>query len=433
MTNLLQQKVYIDYQVKNVIQIKNKYGFRMILTWEDGITQIVQRSGFSTKKIANDARDKTIVELHNGSFILEKTVYLKEYYIEWLEVVMKPRIKHSTYDVYKNIVYNHLIPFLGHLRMTDINRSHIIDFYNKTASKSHSVVKVAKTVVKTGLQYALNNKLISVDASKDVELPKQIKKNKYRTVEIKTDKTLTVDQVKTLIEASKKTPIYLEVMFASLMGLRKSEIRGLKYDDIDYVSRTIKIQRQLGRAANIDFDTLRKGTITKQEISVKTFSSNRELEIPDILLDAILERNKQYEKQKNRRINDTINPFRDLDYICCSTYGNPRSTGFIQQYWKNLLKSCTLPNIRFHDLRATYCTFLVKENFNLKAISKMMGHASEIISVDVYTDNYQIANGCLEQLEPFIEKVLPKKEKKIKAEEESYPINDFIEALLNQI
>lgn len=69
-----------------------------------------------------------------------------------------------------------------------------------------------------------------------------------------------------------------------------------------------------------------------------------------------------------------------------------------------------MPDITFHNLRTTYCTMLIKNNFNSKAISKQMGHATEIISVDVYGDNEEIISDCLEELEPFIEDELPDKE-----------------------
>lgn len=48
------------------------------------------------------------------------------------------------------------------------------------------------------------------------------------------------------VEKSKETPIHLQIMFAVLIGLRKQEINGLKYSDIDFIHRTLKIQRQLG-------------------------------------------------------------------------------------------------------------------------------------------------------------------------------------------
>lgn len=71
-------------------------------------------------------------------------------------------------------------------------------------------------------------------------------KKKYRTIEIDVKKTLNIDQVRLLIEKSKETPIHLQIMFAVLIGLRKQKINGLKYSDIDFIHRTLKIQRQLG-------------------------------------------------------------------------------------------------------------------------------------------------------------------------------------------
>ena len=244
--------------------------------------------------------------------------------------------------------------------------------------------------------------------AQDVNLPKCVKKKKYRTIEVNVKKTLNAEQVKILIEKSKETPIHMQILFAVLMGLRKQEINGLKYSDIDYIHRTLKVQRQLGKKANTDNSKLKVGEYTKQEIGVKTFSSNRELQIRDLVFEAILEERKKYEKNRNRRINDKTTPFKDYGFICCSTYDNPRSKSYHFKYWKKLLKDNNLPDIRFHDLRATYCTLLIKNNFNLKAISKVMGHSSEIISVDVYGDNEEIIADCLDELKPFIKLVKPK-------------------------
>ena len=69
-----------------------------------------------------------------------------------------------------------------------------------------------------------------------------------------------------------------------------------------------------------------------------------------------------------------------------------------------------LPDIRWHDLRATYCTILLKNDFNPKAVSKLMGHAKEIITIDVYGDKQEIIEDCLEVLEPFIDEVIPEEE-----------------------
>ena len=60
---------------------------------------------------------------------------------------------------------------------------------------------------------------------------------------------MTLPQVLQLIEASKETPIHMQILFAVLMGLRRSEINGLKYSDVDYIHRTLRVERQLGKEA----------------------------------------------------------------------------------------------------------------------------------------------------------------------------------------
>ncbi len=403
----IEQRQYIDFKVYSVTSIKKKYGFRIVLIYENGEKKI-QKSGFKTKKEANAARNIIITELHNGTFIVNNSYKVKDFFTFWLEEYMKPnKLTADSYDTYKNIVYNHIIPCLGNIDMETLNRGHIQKLYNEKALVSHNIARLCKAVINSALKYALDKKFIGINVAQDVNLPKSIKKKKYRTIEIDTKKTLNIEQVKILIEKSKDTPIYLQILFAVLMGLRKQEINGLKYSDVDYIHRTLKVQRQLGKKANTDNSEIKVGEYTKQEIEVKTFSSNRELQIPDLVFEAILEERKKYEKNRNRRINDKTTPFKDYDFICCSTYGNPRSKGFHFKYWKKLLKDNNLPNIRFHDLRATYCTLLIKNNFNLKAISKVMGHSSEIISVDVYGDNEEIIADCLDELEPFIKLVQP--------------------------
>lgn len=69
-----------------------------------------------------------------------------------------------------------------------------------------------------------------------------------------------------------------------------------------------------------------------------------------------------------------------------------------------------MPDIRWHDLRSTFCTLLLKNDFNPKAVSKLMGHAKEIITMDVYGDNRGIIADCVDEIQAFINEVIPNKE-----------------------
>ena len=98
-----------------------------------------------------------------------------------------------------------------------------------------------------------------------------------------------------------------------------------------------------------------------------------------------------------------------MDYICCSTYGRPRSIQYNQAPFKKILKENNLPDIRWHDLRHSYATLLLKNDFNLKAISKMLGHSKEIVTADNYINNQEIIADGVVELVGYMEDVLPTK------------------------
>lgn len=96
--------------------------------------------------------------------------------------------------------------------------------------------------------------------------------------------------------AAKESDIYLPILFAALMGLRRNEIIGLKYSDVDFVKRQIAIQRQLGVDNKKSKADLPAREYSKQEANLKTPASFRRLELPDIVFETILEERAKYEK-----------------------------------------------------------------------------------------------------------------------------------------
>lgn len=402
---------YTDWHVKPVMPIKKGFGFRVILKYMDGSNRVQQKSGFKSQREANTARERTIAELYNGTYCVHGNISVEEFLELWLEQDIKKRIdSQDTYYSFHNAVKNHIVPILGKKKIADLNRGDVQKLYNTKAAYSVSVAKMVKTVMNISLNYAVSIKLIPVNLAEGVNLPKNVPKKPYHTRTINTQKTLTQEQILLLLEKSKDTPIHMQILFNVLMGLRRSEINAVKYSDVDYINRTLTVQRQLGQKINTKKEDFAPKTFTKQEIGLKTESSYRVLPIPDYVFEAILQERKVYDKNRSRRMNDTHNPFFDGDYICCSTYGKPRSKSFHWKYYKKLLTDNGLPDIRWHDLRSTFCTLLLKNEFNPKAVSKLMGHAKEIITMDVYGDNKGIiADGVPEMLD-FMEEVLPKQE-----------------------
>lgn len=414
---------YIDYKVYNVTTIKNKYGFRVILTLEDDSKRPVQHSGFLKKEEAEKEKYRVIAQLENGTYVVYTNVTVQVYMEYWYEFIIKDRLKsEGSIDTYKNCIFNHIIPNIGNLKLVDLKKGHIKKLYEQVFDYSPSVARILQTVINTALRDAAIKKFIPTNVAKGIKLPNNGKKpkskeeqkeefnNNYHTLVIDEKKTYKIEEIAKIIEASKETPIYMQILFASLMGMRKSEINGIKYTDIDYIHRKLYIQRQLGKKKGVKKEEVPLKTFTKQEVQLKSKSSYRMLDIPDIVFEAILEERKKYEARKRRRINDKTDPFQDLNFVCCSSYGRPRSRGFVFQHFKKLKEDNNLPDLAFHKLRTTYTTILAKNDFSMKAISQLLGHSSTMITFENYTDKNEIIQDCLEYLEPFIEKIVESEE-----------------------
>lgn len=406
----LSLKNYVDWRVAQVIPVRSGFGYRVFLKYSDGSEKPQQKSGFKTEKEANKAREKTIAELYSGTFVVFAKVDVAEFMTFWLETDIKKRTdSYETYYNYCGIVKNHIIPILGKKKMMDVTRGDVQKLFNTKADYSRSVAEQVKTIMNVSFRYAVTIKVILANPVDGIGLPKAERtqqKSGFRTRNIDTQKTLTMEQIQILLEKSKDTPIHMQVMFNVLMGLRRSEINGVKYSDVDYINHTLKVERQLGRIHNTVREDFAPKTFTKQEVGLKTRSSYREIPIPDYVFEAILKERRIYEKNRNRRKEE----FQDLDYICCSTLGRARSKGFHCKYYKQLLAENGLPDIRWHDLRSTYCTLLLKESFNPKAVSKLMGHAKELITMDVYADNRGIIADGVPEIEEYMKEVLPNPE-----------------------
>lgn len=395
---------YVEWEVSNVMPIKEKFGYRVFLKYMDGTVRPQQKAGFPTEKEANVARDKTIGELYAGTYVVYANVRVKDFMEFWMEEDIRKRVGSSeTYDTFGSVVRLHIIPKLGSKKMVDITRGDVQKLYNEKTEYSVSIARLVKTVMNVSMRYAVDKKIIPASPAEGVNLPKKVEKKPYHTRNIDTQKTLTMEQIQVLLEASKDTPIHMQVLFNVLMGLRRREINGVKYSDVDYINRTLRVQRQLGTKLGTKKEDFPPEAYRKQEVRLKTPSSYRTLPIPDYVFEAILEQREIYERNRRRRA--TV--FEDNGYICCSTTGKPRSKDFHWSYYKKLLSDNHLPDIRWHDLRSTFCTLLLKNNFNPKAVSKLMGHAKELITMDVYGDNRGIIEDCVDEIQPFIDEVIP--------------------------
>lgn len=257
MTEVLKPVRYIDYKIYNVTSIKKKYGFRLVLQLDDGSNRTIQHAGYEKKEQAEKDRCRIIGMLENRTYVVYTKVTVKEYLEYWYEYDAPKRLKaYNSFLNYRNAIFNHIIPRIGNVKLVNLTSGIISKLYEEVKEYSVHICEIVKTVITSALADAKKNMFVPTNEAVGIKIPKTDKEKEleatveqqditYHTLLIDERKTFTIEQVATIIKASMNTPIYMHVLFATLMGLRKSEINAIKYSDIDFINKKLFIKFQL--------------------------------------------------------------------------------------------------------------------------------------------------------------------------------------------
>ena len=171
----LKKLKFIDFKVGAVKEVEEEgFGFDVRLIFPDGTDYIQHKSGYDSSEQAMDERDRVVGQLYAGKYIVYEELSMKDFLTYWLEEVKRKTMTAASYDGYKNVVYNHLIPYFEGVNVSSIKMAHIRELYNEKAEYSHSVTRLIKTVMNTCMDYAKKNNLVSYNPARGVNLPKQI-------------------------------------------------------------------------------------------------------------------------------------------------------------------------------------------------------------------------------------------------------------------
>lgn len=285
-----------------------------------------------------------------------------EYFDYWLENYCKPRLARNTYNGYSVNVRKHILPKIGEIKLTELEPRHIQQMYSELSKEGltgTSVVYVHATLRKA-LNSAIKQGMLQYNVTNYIEPPR---KSDFKGA------VLTAEQVHTLLFHCRYTEVYLPVLLAISLGLRRGEVLGLKWSDIDFENHTLEIQRT--------------GTYFKGEFylsSPKTKTSNRTLLVNDMCYSALLEEMNRQKEQSKTRTNYNPNSLVVLRFN-----GELLTSTVLNKQFKRALKRGKLPDVRFHDLRHTNATLLLKKQVPAKIVSNMLGHSSIGITLDTYS------------------------------------------------
>lgn len=336
----------------------------------DGKRRQIQRRGFATKAAAQKARTKALAEIESGTYAEAAKQTTEEYLYFWLGKVQHtftPR----THGSYERAIRLHLAPRLGSVRLDQLTALHIDSAYADAlaAGTSAHLVRYCHVILKAALRRAVGWELLTRNPADAVRPPKparDVEEDEDRTV-----RALTEAEVARYLRELEGLG-WLAAVIALGTGLRRGEVLGLRWQDIDWgagkisVRQTVEPQAEKGQGIVIG--------PPKTEASRRTFTA------PAYLLE-LLRRHRGAQAAKR-----LIAPvWDDQDLVLCRDNGRPIVPVSLQRWHWKARKAAGLPELRFHDLRHTFATNQLRGGVDVTTVSRRLGHTDPSITLRVYS------------------------------------------------
>lgn len=319
-----------------------------------------ERRSRSTKQTNKQAANLELKKIIAQYTALEQahtsTALMADFMLTWLNT-KKAALRPNTFNDYDKSIHKHLIPWFAERGLTvgELRPHHIEELKaDLLKAVSTDTTRTILGYVRAALDYAVDNEMVDKNVALKVKLPKRKKGFKANFY--------TLEELKALLSAVEGSNIEIPVMLISLLGLRKSEALGLKWDSIDWERKTVIIK---------DTAVMNGGAVLCAE-STKTSSSNRSLVLPDCVIPSL-------KRERERQAADKAfcgNSYHNGDFVCCEADGSVTRPDRFYTRFKKCLEKNGFRNIRVHDLRHTAASLYLENGFTVKEVSEQLGHSS---------------------------------------------------------
>ncbi len=286
-----------------------------------------------------------------------------EYLERWLANSVRDTVRQRTYEGYEHMVKRHISPALGRVKLKSLTPAHVRALYRERLDSGLSArtVQYAHTTLNKALKQAVADGLIPRNAAASVKAPRP------RRPEIK---PLDREQVRALFDTVSGHRLEALYIVAVTAGLREGELLGLRWEDVDLERGMLQVRRVLSEA--------RSGRIFEAPKSGK----GRQIRLTQKATKALrVHRKRQLEERMEK-----AGLWQEQDLMFPSEVGTPLSARNLQRQFKSVLKRAELPGTtRFHDLRHTCATLLLRQGVHVKYVQELLGHADVSLTLNVYS------------------------------------------------
>jgi integrase len=308
---------------------------------------------------------KALADREGGLTFDAGSLTVGEYMTRWLSHSFQDTVSQKTYERYESIVRVHLSPALGRIRVKALTPDHVRGLYREKLDSGlapRTVLHIHRTLSKA-LKQATDDGLIPRNAAASVKPPQACREEMQ---------PLSRDQVRMFLDTVEGDRMEALYVLAVTSGLRQGELLALKWEDVDLegTNPTLEVRRSLSE------------TRGRRSFVIPKSGRGRHLRLSKRAASALRVHRKRQLEERVRK----AGLWEDHGLIFPSEVGTPMSGRNLYRAFKIRVKRAALPQmLRFHDLRHTCATLLLRQGINPKFVQELLGHADISLTLNIYS------------------------------------------------
>jgi integrase len=324
----------------------------------------VQEWGFKTAKEAKEARDAATKKYKGqGERFFDKTT-VGEFLTDWMDRQERQgELRPSTARMYRSYLVKDIVPALGDRRLVKLTRNDVAVFVDglRDAGRGATTVRRIHATLSSALSSAVKRGLLDYNPASKADLP---------DAEHDRVKVWGRDETLRFLEAAHEHRLGDLFEVAIMTGLRRGELCGLMWEDVDLVGGRITVRRNLVQVGSAAL-----------EGQPKTTAGERSVGIPAHVVDLLAKLKDRQDAEREA----WGEAYQDSGRVFTYEDGRQLRPGYPSKVLEVLVKRLGLPPMRFHDLRHLFASIQLDAGTPMAMVSKLMGHSTIAITADLYS------------------------------------------------
>jgi len=337
---------------------------------EEGRRRQRWHSGYRTSREAKAALVEILGRVQRGDYVEPSKLTVAEFMRDWLGS-LRATLRPSTIAGYEALTQGHIIPMLGSMTLQKLTAVQVTAFYGDLLEKGRRNGKGGLSARTVHYIHATMHKALGEAVRWGLVVRNVADQASPPHPQAKEMRTWSATELRDFLSHVQGDRLYAAFLLAATTGLRRGEVLGLRWRDLDFDARRLAVTQTLvcvGYAVVVS--------------APKTASGKRSVALDAATVAAL----RTYRKRiLEERLYQGLGAPSPDDLVFTAIDSSPLHPGQFADHFDRLVKASGVPRIRFHDLRHTHATLALQAGVHPKVVSERLGHASISITLDTYS------------------------------------------------